>query len=110
MDERYLWPPRCRLAFYARRTRLLFSERDRQLDLSDTLMWDASRQHRTVYMGVSSRSSRWKRWTEANLKKIKSLIRYDIMFDGDRVRISRLSAKGSPCIKEFLWRLEIRTC
>lgn len=108
MDNPYLWPPKCRLAFYKRRTKLLFVERDRKLDLSDTLMLPWPRNHRTVYMGVSTKSTRWKRWNGKTLKKIEWLIKYDITFDGDRVRIMRLGKTGIPCLKEFLWKLEIR--
>jgi hypothetical protein len=64
IDEQFLWPPKCRLKIYKRRTKLLFSERDRRLDLSDTLMLEWPHHHRTVYMGVSTKSLRWKRWDE----------------------------------------------
>jgi hypothetical protein len=59
-------------------------------------------------MGVSTNSTRWRRWNEETLKRIEWLINYDITFDGDRVRITRLGKKGTPCFEEFLWKLEIR--
>jgi hypothetical protein len=47
-------------------------------------------------MGVSTTSSRWKRWGEKNLEKIEGLIKYDITFDGYWVRITRLGKAGLP--------------
>lgn len=108
MREQFKWPPRSRLAFY-RRTKLLFAETDRELDLSDTLMGIWPYYSRTVYMGISSRSTRWKSWTEEKLQKIEDLIRYDLDFDGYRVTITRLTEARRPCTKEFLWKLRIRT-
>jgi len=104
----YSWPPRCRLAFYERRTKLLFTDTDRSLDLNDALLLHWDPKHRTVYMGVSTKSPRWKRWNEQNLQKIEASIKYDITWDGDHVRITRLGTKGVPCSEEFLWKLQMR--
>ena len=100
------WPPRSELAFYDGDRVLLFTSRERLFDLSDGLMtFDGSR---TIYMGVSARSTRWHQWDDENLRKIEATIRYDLSFDGYRVSIKRFGDVGSECSEEFVWRLKIR--
>jgi hypothetical protein len=104
----YLWPPKCRLAFYKRQTKLVTVKRDRELDISDACMWWWPRRiTATMYFGIATKSTQWKLWNEEALKRIEWHINYDFTFEGDTVRITRLGKKGSSCSKEFLWKLEI---
>lgn len=107
IPETFKWPARGRLVFYRRRTVFLFSASDRMYDLSDGLMVFWPHTSRTVYMGVSTKSPHWRQWNEENLKKIESLIRYDLNFDGYRVHIMRLTRGKPMCSEEFLWKLQI---
>ncbi|MDE1173666.1 MAG: hypothetical protein PW790_08370 [Parvibaculaceae bacterium] len=106
--EQFRWPPRSRLNFYKRKSTLLFSVSDRDFDLSDGLMMNCSNKSRTVYMGVSTASTKWLAWDEAKIESIEELIKYDLTFDGYRVRLQRLGKENSPCSDEFKWKLLIR--
>ena len=106
--EQFRWPPRSNLNFYKRRSVLLFSSSDRDLDLSDSLMANCTKESRTVYMGVSTDSVNWPTWDEGAIKIIEELINYDLSFDGYRVRLERLSKINCPCSEEFKWKLLIR--
>ena len=109
IPAKYKWPACGRLTFYRRKDIPLFGTSDRMFDLSDELMgWNWPHDSRTIYMGVSTKSVRWKRWSNEALEKIELLIRYDLGFDGYRVRIARLTAGSPSCSTEFLWKLQIR--
>ena len=107
MGQYDLWPPRCRLNFYRRRNKLWFFETDRFLDLYDTLILHWHKKQRTIYFGLSTKSTRWQRRDDVALQHIEDLIRYDLTFDGDKVRIKRVSKPGKKCTEEFLWKLVV---
>ncbi len=110
-QELYAWPPQCRLSFYDGRLRFKFSTTDRLFDLSGNLMLDWNKKSRTIYLGVSTKSTKWIFCEEQNISKIESHIRYDISCDGYYVTINRLSEiDDSYCTEELLWKLRIRTC
>lgn len=112
VEERFKWPPKSVLTFYSFRggdRRTLFKVSDRLFDLSDGLMLTWPWNSRTVYMGVSTASTRWDMWDDENLEKVEWLIREDLTSDGYRVRVTRLYATDMlPCSSEFLWQLQIR--
>lgn len=105
----FLWPAASTLTFRDFRGREYFSSRDRRLDLPDSLMgrWD----NRTVYLGLKTNSPKWVSWTEDNVSAIENLVRYDLSFDGYRVRLERLDAVGQDqrCVDEFHWKVVIRS-
>ncbi|PHK93472.1 hypothetical protein CR162_18545 [Pseudoroseomonas rhizosphaerae] len=109
VPDDFKWPPRSTLRFY-RGERLVISSSDRLFDLSDELMgWNAPSPRKLTF-GLSSLSTNatWRVWDEKALSLIEGLIRYDLTFDGYRVRIKRVSAPGSPCREEFRWSLDIK--
>ena len=81
---------------------------DRKLDLADELMlsyWGVSR---TVYFVLSVADPTWGKWDRAHVEGIEDHIRYDIGFDGYRVKIIRCTAElGGACTGEFRWKLVI---
>ena len=108
-QEFFAWPPLSKLNFYDGRNRLKFSTTDRLFDLSDGLMLNWYKKSRTIYLGISTKSKRWKQWEDAKLKEIEERIKYDLSFDGYYVSIKRLTENtGIACSKEFLWKLQIR--
>lgn len=74
---------------------------DRALDLSDTMSFYDD----TILLGISTRSKKWTRWNMSNLDRLERLIRYDLGFDGCRVRLRRKTKAGGRCTVEFRWRL-----
>jgi hypothetical protein len=106
--EGYLWPPRCRLAFYDVHGACLGATTDRDCDLADRLM--SRLNDRTVYLGLRTNSARWLAWDKQTVSRIEARIRYDLEFDAYRVAIERASPVGRqpiPCSTEFRWRLQI---
>src|SRR5690242_3789835 len=111
MRESFKWPARCTLTFTNKRGKVYFRSKDRELDLADSLMMYYPRNTRLVYMSVSTESSKWKQWTEENLKTLEDLVRYDITFDGYHLSMKRMTAVRSRapfCTSPFQWQLQIR--
>ena len=104
----YLWPAKVILTFCDARGKVYFSSTDRKLDFSDSLMNSCS--CRTVYLGMTTSSPKWKAWTEESVQSIERLIRYDLQFDGFRVRLQRqdVPSRNRVCTQEFRWKLTIR--
>ena len=105
------WPPFCRMNFYSGHPNLVFSSEDRMLDLADTLPYNMPNSGRTVYLGLSTICHEWKTWNNVNLRKIEKHIKYDLGFDGYKVKLTRIS-KTDPkwkkcCSQEFIWELDI---
>jgi len=104
----FRWPPKPIFTFYNGRGKVLFSETDPHLDLSDTLMLHWLHPSRLVYIGIRSAGSSWPTWTEARLRHVERLIKYDLNFDGDYVSIKRVTRhRWQPCTREFRWKLHI---
>lgn len=110
MKEQYKWPPGSTLTFSRARSKPWKISRDRELDLSDTLMLYWNPYSRTVYMTVQLKkpTEKWPQWNEAVLTRIESMIREDLNFDAYHVRITRLTTtKNTPCTDAFRWKLNI---
>lgn len=106
--EQWRWPPNSTISMYNGRGRLLWDSKDRDLDLSDSLMLSWRKVSRTVTMGLRTNSRRWRRWNEETISAIETRIRYDLNFDAYGVTIKRLSRRGAPASREFRWQLIIR--
>lgn len=105
-----LWPLKSVLSFYKARTRLLWSSKDRKLDLADSLMGSWTMASRTVYFGIAVNNAEWRFWDEQNVAHIEKLIDRDLSFDAYRVRMTRLTQQMDlQCSNEFLWKLVIRS-
>ena len=104
----FLWPELARMKFTNVQGKIYFESKDRKLDLSDSLMH--TRKYRTVYMSISTASTKWFSWTEEQVQKIEEIIRYDFSFDAYRVSIQRISipADNFPCEQDFRWKLTVR--
>lgn len=88
---------------------LLDKSRDRRYDLNDNLFQTWHGDTRTVHLRIESKSTNWPEWDEASLKWIEHLIAHDLEFDGNRVRISRVTKNvGMACTEEFVWKLVMR--
>ncbi len=105
----FRWPPMPTFTFYSSSGKILLVERDADLDLFKTLMLDWPKDTRTIHIGISSHGKTWPSWTESRINYVEGLIRYDLCYDGCRVRIKRvtngLRHKGSS---EFRWTLSVR--
>ena len=105
----YTWPPKSRISFYNGRGRLLWQVPTNDLDLFDELfqLWDKA--SRTIYLGFSTNSKKWSNWDEKNLSTIEAVIRYDLTFDGNKLKMTRISLNaGANCSEEFVWKIIIR--
>jgi hypothetical protein len=108
-QESFAWPARSRLNFYDGWRKLKFSTTERLYDLADGLMLNWERKSRTIYLGLSTKSNKFKKWNSETLGTIEDRIKYDLKFDGYSVTISRVTSKlGEPCTYEFIWKLKIR--
>jgi hypothetical protein len=110
--DAYCWPAWSTLTFTNKRGKLLFKSKNRYLDLSDSLMMNSHQRSSTVYMGLSTKSSKWTKWADQSLKQIENQIRYDLGFDAYSVTITRvtpITSPRSPCTTEFQWKLLIRS-
>lgn len=115
-QEEYAWPELSQLAFYPAPPERVIRSTNRMLDLSDTIAHDASDKSKVVYMGLSTLSHKWPVWSEESLQAIENQIRYDLTFDGNRVKIERHTSavhprtkkKDQPGSDEFVWKLTIR--
>ena len=84
-------------------------------DLADLLRWHVEEDGLTIYLGLSTLSHKWPLWTDAKLKDIEKRLRYDLGFDGFKVKIQRhmptvnkkLTEKHQRGSDEFLWKLTI---
>jgi hypothetical protein len=114
-QEPYAWPEFGQLTVYNELPQVMFSTTDRMEDLSDRLGRHVDEDGLTVYLGLSTHSHKWPRWTDARLKSIEKQIRYDLGFDGYKVKIqrhtptvnSKLIQKHQRGSDEFLWKLTI---
>lgn len=104
----FRWPPRSKLNFYEQLDKLIFSTSDRDFDLSDGLILGNGKKTRTLYMGISTKSTKWPIWTVERIEWIESLIKYDLTFDGYRVSIRRLGEESTPCSQEYKWKLRVQ--
>lgn len=105
----YLWPAHSSMTFRSAQGRIYFHSHNRRLDLADSLMNYA--RNRTVYLDFSTKAQEWEYWDVEKVNAIESLIRYNLGFDGYRVRIVRLLPVSDdyPCTSPFSWKLEIRS-
>ena len=88
----------------------MMSYKTRNLDLADTLMLYWPKPSRTIYLGISRKTTTGGYWNEAELLRIEERIRFDLNFDGYGVSIERLGPLAEPPLEtEFLWKLRIRT-
>ena len=105
----YSWPSYPVFTFYNSKWNVCFQEKDADLDLFDTVMLWWPKATRTVRIGIQSNGKRWKYWTEANIRRVEDLIRYDLEHDGCVIKIQRESSSTRRlCSKEFRWKLSIR--
>ncbi len=105
----YSWPSYPVFNFYNSNWLLLLQEKDPDLDLFDTVMLWWPKLTRTMRIGIQSNGKSWKYWTEANIRRVEDLIRYDLGHDGCLVKIQRESPSTRRlCSKEFRWKLSIR--
>jgi len=103
------WPPKMRIYVYDEELCLIEESEDRKYDLNDNLFQTWYTNSRTVYVGIETRSKNWPKWDEGSLKWIEDRISWDLEFDGNEVRITRITENiGHPCAEEFIWRLDIR--
>ena len=112
-QEYYLWPPKCELKFFRKDRQGVYwyvmTSTDRFFDLVDNITPEGHRTTRTIYMAMTTESTRWRTWNLANVEGIERRIRSDLGSDGYRVSIRRLTpVDDGPCTEEFLWRLVIR--
>lgn len=106
------WPPRPLFIFHNARGKIYFSSEDRKLDLADSLMLSSATKSRTVYLQFSTKAKGWDYWTDENVKAIEDRIRYDLGFDGYRVKIEPrhfILPDESPCSESLCWKLTIRS-
>lgn len=114
-QEPYAWPELAQLTFHSSPPEQTFRSVDRMLDLSDTIAPN-SFETKIVYMGVSSLSHKWPVWNEERLQAVENQIKYDLSFDGFRVKVERHTSainpytrkKDRPCLDEFVWKLTIK--
>ena len=111
--EHTKWPPKSKINIYEdvnSEMCLIQQTSDPHFDLHDNLVQAWPYNQRYVYVGIESESTRWKVWDENTVKCIEDRIKYDLEFDGNDVKILRISKLlGKPCTNEFIWRLDI-TC
>jgi hypothetical protein len=114
--EAYAWPELSRLQFYRAAPEPMFTSMNRLLDLSDSIGPASVATPTIVYMGVSSISHKWPVWNEDRLQAIENQIKYDLSFDGYKVKVQRhtpaidpvTKKKDRPCADEFVWKLTIQ--
>ncbi|MGV8891637.1 MAG: hypothetical protein ACOH2K_01525 [Burkholderiaceae bacterium] len=109
-------PEFSQLTVYRDLPRVMFSTTDRMEDLADRLGHHVDENGLTVYLGLSTLSHKWPTWTNDRLKSIEQQIRYDLGFDGYKVKIERhtRTIMNPKAIEkhwlgsdEFLWKLTI---
>ena len=106
----FLWPPYSLMNFYDSRMRLEDSAKGRRIDIWDYLVLHWNGKTKTAYLGISTKSEKWKTWNKSNISRLEELIKYDLEFDGDKVSIHRISKiANQPCVNEFIWKLKIRS-
>lgn len=105
------WPWGSRFVFKDGRGNVQFEETEKDLDLADYLMLNWPYNQRTVYLhfNTKSKSKKWQSWVDDNVQGAEELIKEDLMFDGYRVMIKRLSPMGHACSFPFVWKLVIRS-
>lgn len=108
MDEQYSWPDQCemQISTSADGERIL-SSNDRSLDLSDTLVPYVSDDSGSfIITFVANRTD--KNWSTEEIAHVKSLIQYDLNFDGYAVELSHLGSDQSQQIR-FKLNIDITT-
>lgn len=108
----YAWPAKPFFIFHDARGNIYFSSKDKKLDLADSLMLMSATKSRTVYLQFSTGAKGWDYWTEENVKAIEERIRYDLGFDGYRVKIEprhSILPDETPCSESLCWKLTIRS-
>jgi hypothetical protein len=120
-QEKYFWPPFCKINIYKQAPELIFSTVNRGLDLVDSITRNLHEgESKTVFFGLSTVSYLWDTWNQENVRKIEERIKYDLEFDGFKVDIERVTEVIPPprvrrplsklpalCSKQFVWRLNI---
>lgn len=105
----FTWPARPFFLFRNARGKIYFTSEDRMLDLSDSLMHSAN--NRTVYLQFSTKAKDWVYWTSERIKTIEERIRYDLEFDGYKVKVEFLGPIPDDllCTEAVCWKLTIRS-
>lgn len=102
------WPPRVRIYIYDDEMYLIEQSKDTRYDLSDNLMQAWPYNNRTVHIGMETLSTNWPLWDEESIKCVEDLITFDLNFDGNGVKITRITENiEQPCTSEFIWKLDI---
>lgn len=108
------WPPKVRLSFYLPHGGLRWTSAHRRLDLFDSLVLHSNQSTMTVYLGVSTTSVSWSRWSNVAIAKVEEIVQDDFAADGYKVRVTRVTPVGRGgrprCSKEFKWKLQLRPC
>jgi len=104
---RFRWPPGVEINWYNGRHNPVWTSKDRELDLEDSLPDFYPYLNAILGMTIDNKSRKWSYWTEKNLIYLEKWIREDICFDGHRMTMKRVCFIAGPCYEEFAWRLRI---